>query len=85
MIEMIRPRIEVVEKAKAAIAALGYEPTAVPIRGGTDGARLSFRGLPCPNLATGSWGHHGPFEHACAERMDEVTDLILGIVGEFAK
>ena len=85
MIEMIKPRFEVVEKAEAAMRALGLEPLAVPIRGGTDGAQLSFRGLPCPNLATGSWGHHGPFEHASAERMDSIVDLILGIIAEFAK
>lgn len=85
MIEMIKPHFEVVEKAEAAIRALGFEPKAVPIRGGTDGAQLSYRGLPCPNLATGSWGHHGPFEHASAQRMDAVVELILGIVREFAK
>ena len=85
MIEMIKPRFEVVEKAEAAMRSLGYEPSAVPIRGGTDGAQLSYRGLPCPNLATGSWGHHGPFEHACAERMDEMTELILAIIREYAK
>lgn len=85
MIEMIKPRFEVVEKAQAAMRKLGYEPKAVPIRGGTDGAQLSYRGLPCPNLATGSWGHHGPFEHACAERMDEIVELICTIVGEFAR
>ena len=85
MIEKIKPHFEVVEKAEAAMRALGYEPKAVPIRGGTDGAQLSYRGLPCPNLATGSWGHHGPYEHASAERMDALTDLILGIIAQFAK
>ena len=85
MIEKIKPHFEVVEKAEAAMRALGYEPKAFPIRGGTDGAQLSYRGLPCPNLATGSWGHHGPFEHASAERMDAVVDLILGIIKEFAR
>ena len=85
MIEMLRPHYEVVEKAEAAIRSLGYEPVEVPIRGGTDGAQLSYRGLPCHNLATGSWGHHGPFEHACAENMDEIVDLVIKILEEFSR
>ena len=85
MLEVIRPHFEVVEKAMAATRALGMEPKAVPIRGGTDGARLSFRGLPCPNLPTGSYGHHGPFEHAVAEEMDLCVELILKIAEEFTK
>lgn len=85
MLEMVKPHFEVVEKAEAAYRAIGVEPKAAPIRGGTDGAQLSFRGLPCPNLPTGSYGHHGPYEHAVAEDMDKVVDLIVGIVGEFAK
>ena len=85
MLEMVKPHFEVVEKAEAAYRAMGVEPKAVPIRGGTDGAQLSFRGLPCPNLPTGSYGHHGPYEHAVVEDMDQVVELILGIVREFAK
>ena len=85
MIEKVKPRFEVVEKAFAAYRAMGTEPKAVPIRGGTDGARLSFRGLPCPNLSTGSYAHHGPYEHAAAEEMDRVTELLINIAKEFAK
>lgn len=85
MIEMVKPRFEVVEKAFAAARSLGMTPTASPIRGGTDGAQLSFRGLPCPNLPTGSYGHHGPYEHAVAEYMDACTELIIRIVKEYAK
>ncbi len=85
MLEMVKPRFEVVEKAMAAARAMGSELKPVPIRGGTDGARLSFRGLPCPNLPTGSYGHHGPYEHAVAEEMDWVVELILNIAAEFAK
>ena len=85
MLEQVKPHIEVVEKAEAAYRAMGTEPVAVPIRGGTDGAQLSYRGLPCPNLPTGSYGHHGPYEHAVAEDMDRVVELILGIVKEFTK
>ncbi len=85
MLEKIKPRFEVVEKAAAAARALGTELTAAPIRGGTDGAQLSQRGLPCPNLPTGSYGHHGPFEHAVAEEMDACTALLVQIAAEFAK
>ena len=85
MLEVIRPHFEVVEKAMAAIRACGMEPSAMPIRGGTDGAQLTFRGLPCPNLSTGSYGHHGPYEFAVAEEMDWCVDLVLGIVAEFAR
>ena len=84
MLEMVRPHFEVVEKAMDAMRALGIEPRAAAIRGGTDGAQLSFRGLPCPNLPTGSYGHHGPYEHASAQQMDGVVELLLGIAAEFA-
>ncbi len=85
MLEMVQPHFEVVEKAMAAMRALGLEPRAAAIRGGTDGAQLSFRGLPCPNLPTGSYGHHGPYEHASVQQMDGVVELLLGIAAEFAK
>ncbi len=85
MLEKIEPHFEVVEKAMAAARAADFALKAVPIRGGTDGARLSFRGLPCPNLPTGSFAHHGPYEHAVAEQMDQCVELILGIAREFAK
>jgi len=85
MLEVIKPRFEVVEKARAATRACGIEPVTAPIRGGTDGAQLSFRGLPCPNLPTGSYGHHGPYEHAVAEHMDSCVELVLHIIEEFAK
>ena len=85
MIEQIRERFEVVEKAVKAAEACGLVAKAVPIRGGTDGAALSFRGLPCPNLPTASYGHHGPYEHAVAEDMDRMVDWTLAIVEEFAR
>ena len=84
MLEMVRPHFEVVRKAMDAGEACGMPLTAVPIRGGTDGAQLSYRGLPCPNLPTGSYGHHGPYEHAVAEEMDACTDLLTEIVRQFA-
>lgn len=85
MLEMIRPHFEVVEKAIKAAERCGLEAKPAPIRGGTDGAQLSFRGLPCPNLPTGSYGHHGPYEHAVAEDMDRVVDWAIAIVEEFTK
>ena len=85
MLEKIKPRFEVVEKAFTAAKAAGVEPVACPIRGGTDGARLSFRGLPCPNLPTGSYGHHGPYEHAVAEDMDLCVEIVLNLVKEFCR
>ena len=85
MLEKIKPRFEVVEKALAAAERCGLEVTPAPIRGGTDGAQLSYRGLPCPNLPTASYGHHGPYEHAVAEDMDRVVEWAAAIVEEFTK
>ena len=85
MLEKVKPHFEVVEKAMAAARALGTQLKAAPIRGGTDGAQLSQRGLPCPNLPTGSYGHHGPFEHAVAEEMDDCAALLVQIAAEFSK
>ena len=85
MLDVIKPRIEVVEKAYEAIRKAGLTPTSSPIRGGTDGAQLSFRGLPCPNLPTGAFCGHGPYEHVCAEHMDKCAEIIVNIVKEFAE
>ena len=85
MAEQVRERFEVVEKAMAAMERCGMGAKAAPIRGGTDGAQLSYRGLPCPNLPTGSFAHHGPYEHAGVQRMDKCVELLLGIVEEFAR
>lgn len=84
MIEMIRPHIHIVETAKKCIAEQGLAVKDVPIRGGTDGAQLSFRGLPCPNLGTGGYAFHGPFEHITAEGMDSVVKIVCGIVKSYA-
>ncbi len=80
MIEKIRPHIHIVETAKKCIADQGLAVKDVPIRGGTDGAQLSFRGLPCPNLGTGGYAFHGPFEHITAEGMDAVVNIISSIL-----
>lgn len=85
MLEKIKPRFEVVEKAMRAADRCGLPVKAAPIRGGTDGAQLSYRGIPCPNLPTGSYTHHGPYEHAVAEDMDRMVEWTLAIVEEFAR
>lgn len=77
--------MHIVDTAKACIKAQGMDPLDVPVRGGTDGARLSFRGLPCPNLGTGGYAFHGPFEHITAEGMDTVVKVLCSIVKEYAE
>lgn len=74
---------EIIKAAKEATKEVGLEPVSNPIRGGTDGARLSYRGLPCPNLGTGSHNHHSRFEFACIEAMDDVTNILINIVQKF--
>lgn len=73
--------MDIVELAERAIEKAGLKPAAAPVRGGTDGAQLSFRGLLCPNLGTGGAAFHGPYEHISAENMDIVVDIILNIIG----
>lgn len=80
MREKVEECFEVVEKAEAAIKGLGMKPITLPERGGTDGARLSFMGLPCPNLGTGGYAFHGPYEHITAEGMERSVEIILGII-----
>ena len=79
MAEKILPRFEIVERAQNAIRAVGAEPVSLPVRGGTDGAQLSFMGLPCPNLGTGGYAFHGPFEHVTAEGMETAVSVLLKI------
>ena len=76
MKEKIEPCLFLIENAKQAMEQLGIEPKVVPIRGGTDGARLSFEGLPCPNLCTGGENFHGRFEYIPAEDMERITQLL---------
>ena len=80
MLEVIEKNESVVAIAKKAIKNVGLEPVSRPVRGGTDGARLSFMGLPCPNLGTGGYGFHGPFEHISVEGMDTAVSVIKEIV-----
>lgn len=84
MKEKIEPCMHLIENARLAIQETGLQPVSVPIRGGTDGARLSFMGLPCPNLGTGGYAFHGPYEHITAEGMDSVVKTLKGIVRLYA-
>ena len=79
MAEILEDKMEIVEKAKAAIEKAGLKPVLRPIRGGTDGSQLSFRGLPCPNLGTGGFGFHGPYEHISAENMDKAVEIVINL------
>ena len=85
MREKLEGCMHLVDYAKEVIQDLGMEPDVSPVRGGTDGARLSFRGLPCPNLGTGGHAFHGPYEHITAEGMDFSVNVILGIIRKYAK
>lgn len=80
MREKIEPCMQLIDYAKEACKEAGVEPDIAPIRGGTDGARLSFRGLLCPNLGTGGDGFHGPFEHITVEGMDQSVKIIKNII-----
>lgn len=85
MIEKIKPCFHLIENAYAAVRELGIEPETEAIRGGTDGARLSFMGLPCPNLGTGGYAYHGPYEHITVEGMDIATGIILNIIKKYSE
>lgn len=80
MKEVLENKMFVVDRATAAMERLGMTPRAVPIRGGTDGARLSFMGLPCPNLPTGGGNFHSRYEYVSVDAMEKCVDLILEIV-----
>lgn len=79
MKEKIEPVRFLIELAEEATRAAGLAPRVLPIRGGTDGARLSFMGLPCPNLGTGGNAFHGPYEHITAESMDRVVNILASL------
>ena len=79
MLEKIKPHFHLVENARTAIRKAGLEPLETPIRGGTDGATLSYMGLPCPNLGTGGFNYHGPCEGITVEAMDKATEILLNL------
>ncbi len=80
MKEKIEPCMFIVERAKKAMESVGITPVTVPIRGGTDGARLSFMGLPCPNLCTGGANYHSRFEYVPVEDMEKITQMLVQLL-----
>ena len=82
MAEIVRQHPQLIARAEQAARMAGLEPRTLPIRGGTDGANLSYMGVPCPNLGTGGYAFHGPWEHITAEAMDQVTDMLVFLATE---
>ena len=80
MKEMILPHMYIMDLARDAMKKNDVTPITMPIRGGTDGARLSFMGLPCPNLCTGGENFHGRYEFACVDDMEKIKDVVLTII-----
>ena len=85
MAEQIRQHFHLIENARTAMESLGITPVTMPIRGGTDGATLSFMGLPCPNLCTGGANYHGRFEYIPVQSMEKTFEIIREIVALYAK
>lgn len=84
MAEKIEPCIHLIDNAKEVMREMGLTPDISPVRGGTDGARLSYCGFPCPNLGTGGYGFHGPYEHITEEGMERVVEIVLGIIRKYS-
>lgn len=85
MAEIIAGCMHLIDNAKAACEAADVTPLVIPIRGGTDGCQLSFKGLPCPNLGTGGHAYHGPYEHITVEGMDKSVDVMMELVKLFSQ
>ena len=80
MAEILETHPEIIRRAEAAVRTAGLQPRCVPVRGGTDGAQLSFRGLPCPNLGTGGAAFHGPYEHISVQNMDLCVRILKNLL-----
>jgi tripeptide aminopeptidase len=80
MADKIKPRMDIIDKAKKAIENVGLTPFSSPIRGGTDGARLTYEGLLCPNLGTGGYQFHGRYEFASIQQMEKAVKVILELI-----
>lgn len=83
MVGVIEPCMHIVDNVKEVIREMGLTPSVSPIRGGTDGAKLSFMGLPCPNLGAGGYAFHGPYEHVTAEGMDTSVAILLKLLEKY--
>ena len=75
--------MELIHIAENAMRKNGVTPVISPVRGGTDGARLSYMGLPCPNLCTGGHNYHGKYEYVCVESMEQTVNILTEIVKKF--
>lgn len=85
MAEKIRPHMHLINVAKEAITKAGLTPVTDPIRGGTDGCVLSFRGIPCPNLGTGGYNYHSRFEYASVDEIRRGTEILIRILNKYAE
>ena len=85
MAEIIAGCMHLIDNAKTACESADVTPLVIPIRGGTDGCQLSFKGLPCQNLGTGGHAYHGPYEHITVEGMDKSVDVMMELVKLYAK
>lgn len=85
MKEILKDHPHLLENACGALRELGVEPLTTPVRGGTDGARLSFMGLPCPNLGTGGANYHSRFEYACVQSMEKATELLVKLAQRYGE
>ena len=85
MKEKLEPCMYLIDNAEEAMRACGVEPIVVPIRGGTDGARLSYMGLPCPNLCTGGYNYHGKYEFIPAGSLEKTTEILVEIAKRIAE
>ena len=85
MLSVIEKQPALIEGTKKAISSLGLTPDISPIRGGTDGTEISYKGIPCPNLGVGAYNFHSVYEYACLEEMEETSKLLVAIVKQFSK
>ena len=85
MLNIIEKEPALIEGTKEAILSLGITPDVSPIRGGTDGTEISYKGIPCPNLGVGAYNFHSVYEYACIEEMEETAKLLVTIIKHFSK
>ena len=85
MKEKIEPHRYLIDIAREAMERVGVQALSMPVRGGTDGARLSYMGLPCPNLGTGGHNCHGRYEYVCVQSMEKTVEILLSIVESFSR
>ncbi len=83
MKEIMKDHMDLIDKVVETMEEQGIKPLITPIRGGTDGARLSFMGLPCPNICTGGENCHGKYEYACVQSMEKTVKLLIGLAQKF--